>query len=468
MIRERELFFIKSIKLLDLLLIIGAFYIAYIIQPVELKANYPVYRYLWFVLTAGLVWFINLKMQNVYASFRTRKITEELKLVLRAGLYTFIMIYVLVYFLKISYLDDQFVLIFSFYSTFLICLGKLFLMLFFRYVRKKGYNYKHVLVVGTGERTGKFIETINNNPQWGLRIIGLVDKNPDKLGQKVHGIEVIGILEEVSNIIRNRIIDEVVFVVPRLWLNEIESPIHECETLGIKVTLMLDLFNLRISKVQISKLGDLPLLCFETVFMQEWQLLVKRVVDILISLISLIVCMPLFFIIAVLIKLTSKGPVFFRQIRNGINGREFNLIKFRTMVVGAELRKKEILGLNLMKGPVFKAENDPRLTKIGRFLRIASLDEIPQLINVLLGDMSLVGPRPALPEEVYKYEDWQRRRLSMKPGITCIWQVSGRNKIDFNEWMKLDLYYIDNWSLGLDFMILFKTIPAVLLGKGAK
>jgi len=231
----------------------------------------------------------------------------------------------------------------------------------------------------------------------------------------------------------------------------------------------VDYFKLKFSRAKQTDLGGFPLLTFESTPDRLWCLLIKRLFDAVSSGIALLVLAPIFAIIAIIIKATSKGPVFFRQKRCGLNGRTFILYKFRTMVEGAEARLDELIKHNEMNGPVFKMENDPRLTRVGKFLRKTSLDELPQLWNVFKGEMSLVGPRPPIPKEVEQYDNWQRRRLSMRPGIICLWQVNGRNRIvDFNEWARLDLEYIDNWSLGLDFKILLKTIPAVLFARGAK
>ncbi len=214
-------------------------------------------------------------------------------------------------------------------------------------------------------------------------------------------------------------------------------------------------------------LDGMPLLSFATTPTSQIQLMAKRALDVALSSLLLLLGLPVVTLIAGLIKLTSGGNVLFRQTRCGLNGRFFTIYKFRTMVEGAEDRRRELLHLNEMKGPVFKLRSDPRVTWLGRFLRRFSLDELPQLWNVLRGDMSLVGPRPPIPEEVAQYQRWQRRRLAMKPGLTCLWQISGRNNIDFERWMQLDLEYIDSWSPLLDLKILVKTIPAVLSGRGA-
>jgi exopolysaccharide biosynthesis polyprenyl glycosylphosphotransferase len=222
-------------------------------------------------------------------------------------------------------------------------------------------------------------------------------------------------------------------------------------------------------KSGLSYFGEMPLIHFQTPPGDRWELNVKRAVDVIISLLSLILLAPVFLLIAAAVRLGSPGPVIFKQKRVGLNGRLFDLYKFRSMHEGAETEVEKLREQNEMTGPVFKLKNDPRITSVGRFLRRFSLDELPQLWNVLWGDMSLVGPRPPVPGEVSLYERRDRRRLSMRPGITCTWQVSGRNEIsDFESWVKLDLDYIDNWSLGRDFMLLFRTIPAVLFGRGAR
>jgi exopolysaccharide biosynthesis polyprenyl glycosylphosphotransferase len=213
-------------------------------------------------------------------------------------------------------------------------------------------------------------------------------------------------------------------------------------------------------------LGEKPLLTFSATPDDEW-LLLKRVIDFTMALVLLVVLSPLFLILAVLVKLTSPGPIFFRQTRCGLGGRKFTLFKFRSMMADADQRREELDALNEVDGPVFKIRNDPRCTPVGRFMRKFSLDELPQLVNIIKGNMSLVGPRPPLPEEVEKYERWQRRRLRMQPGLTCLWALEGRSQLSFRRWMELDLEYIDHWSMALDWKILLRTIPIVLLGRGA-
>jgi exopolysaccharide biosynthesis polyprenyl glycosylphosphotransferase len=338
---------------------------------------------------------------------------------------------------------------------------------FLDYVFRQGYNLVNIVIVGTGTRAQEFIQLVQAHSNWGLKIIGLVDDDPKLLGKKVLDYEVIGRIRDIPRLLRTLVVDRVIFVVPRMWLSRIEETIHHCEREGISTAVCVDLYKPKLAKFYVSNFAGMPLLNYQTYVATEWQLFIKRLVDVVISLLTLLALSPLFLAVMAGIKINSRGPVFFKQMRCGLNGRKFMLIKFRSMIVGSEVRQKELRRLNEMSGPVFKIHRDPRVTTFGRFLRKFSIDEFPQLFNVLRGDMSLVGPRPPLPEEVDLYETWQRRRLSMKPGVTCIWQVSGRNKIDFEQWMELDLQYIDNFSLWLDFKLLARTFFVVMTGYGA-
>ena len=231
---------------------------------------------------------------------------------------------------------------------------------------------------------------------------------------------------------------------------------------------MADFVRPAIARIAFDQFDRRPVLLFNCKPDREWHLLMKRVIDFVGAAIILLVLGPLVMLpVAIAIKLTSKGPIFFRQLRCGLHGKTFTMLKFRSMVADAEEMQSNLVGLNEQSGPVFKIRRDPRVTKLGRLIRKTSIDELPQFFNILCGDMSLVGPRPPIPSEVKKYAAWQRRRLSMKPGLTCLWQVSGRSRIKFEEWMRLDLAYIDSWSLILDFQILLKTLPVVIVGDGA-
>jgi exopolysaccharide biosynthesis polyprenyl glycosylphosphotransferase len=472
MIKERIHLFRKLMIISDLLIVAAAFFLGYFLRdpfvdPQSLSAC------LWLLPATVLIWGVLLYTFGVYDSFRTKTSSEFVLLVLRIAFIGFIVLSGLIYLfrdhLRLPPISRSLISAVFVYAAGLVLLEKVALMNFFRFFRKLGLNFRILLVVGTGKRAEHFIDLVKSHAEWGLRIHGLVDEDTNRVGTVIKGSKVLGSFEDFPGIIHNNVIDQVVFIVPRTWMGKIENLVYLCEEEGIKISLALDFFNFRISRAKQTDLFGFPLITFESAPDRLWHLIFKRLFDILVSFAGLLLLWPLFLIIAMIIKFNSPGPVFFRQKRVGLNGRIFTLVKFRTMVKDAEEKLGDLLHRNEMKGPVFKMANDPRLTSVGKFLRRSSLDEFPQLWNVLKGNMSLIGPRPPLPSEVKKYESWQRRRLSMRPGITCLWQANGRNKIsDFDEWMRLDLEYIDNWSLWLDLQILFKTIPVVLTGSGAK
>ncbi len=328
------------------------------------------------------------------------------------------------------------------------------------------HSQVRILIAGTGEKAAGIASSLSRARKWGYRVIGFID---------VEGAEP---KVDPAMIIREKFVDflqggtpvdEVIFAGDGAdFHEESRDLVSLCVELGIKIRVATQLPPpVGSSEVSIEYLDDLPLLTYSTTPEQGFSLVAKRLLDLLIASVSLLVLSPLILVVALLVKKTSPGPVFYRQKRLGLYGRTFTLVKFRTMIDGAEDRLWEIVHLNEMDGPVFKMKNDPRITKFGSFLRKTSIDEIPQFWNVIKGEMSIVGPRAALPEEVRNYRVNYRRRLSVKPGMTCLWQVSGRNEIDFEQWMKMDLEYIDNWSVWLDLAIILRTVPAVFSGRGA-
>jgi len=278
----------------------------------------------------------------------------------------------------------------------------------------------------------------------------------------------VGDFADLERVLRGTPVDEVYIAGnARKHSEEMQATIGTCEKFGVPFAIPAYAFRLeRAQAVDAAAIAD-GYLHYETHPPRLQQQAMKRLFDIVASAMALWLLLPVFLMVMAIIKLTSRGPIFFKQSRVGLHGRGFNMLKFRSMVVGAEVLKRSLTALNEQSGPVFKMRNDPRVTRFGRFIRKYSIDELPQLINVLRGDMSVVGPRPPVPEELEKYEAWQRRRLSVRPGLTCIWQVSGRNQISFEDWMVLDMQYIDHWSLGRDFNLIFRTIPVVLTGRGA-
>jgi len=324
-----------------------------------------------------------------------------------------------------------------------------------------------MLIAGTGDQAVKLYNEISGSTELGIQLIGLVDLG----GEKTPALpwKIICDVSSFAESFKRFSIDEVLFTEVFKNYNETYQLAQIAIEEGVKVTLAADLFSLGLLKSETSTFASIPLVHFHSAPNESGGIVVKRLIDLGVSSTALVLLSPVMLAIALAIKIDSKGPVFFRQRRVGLNGRTFVLLKFRSMVEGAQRMLPKLKQFNEMSGPVFKMSNDPRITRVGRLIRKYSLDELPQLINVFRGDMSLVGPRPPLPSEVKLYERRFRRRLSMRPGITCTGQVSGRNEIpDFENWMKLDLEYIDNWSLGEDFKLLARTIPAVLSGTGAK
>jgi exopolysaccharide biosynthesis polyprenyl glycosylphosphotransferase len=339
---------------------------------------------------------------------------------------------------------------------------RIVLRAFLEWVRKKGFNTRFVLVIGAGERGRKFAQELNSLPQLGYKILAFVDDDEKLRYTYVEGIPVAGTIKELASFLHNNVVDEVVVALPFTAIDKINWIANVCELEGKSIRIMMDFIETRIAKGQLTSLGDIPIMHLNPVPVDGLKQAAKRIFDFCFSFCVLVFMLPLFLLIALLIKLDSPGPVFFAQERVGLQGRRFKVLKFRTMVVNAEELLEKVKHLNEVSGPVFKITNDPRITRVGKFLRKTSLDELPQFINVLLGDMSVVGPRPPLPREVAQYDAWQRRRLSVKPGITCIWQTSGRNDIPFEKWMEMDLEYIDNWNFWLDLKLIFKTIVSIV------
>lgn len=468
MLKEHHVLFKRLMIFFDLCIVVGSFFLSYSINH-KLYDIYELNSYILLLFKLIILWGVLLYYFGMYDTIRIKQIPEVLSSLFKAALTGSILFASIIFLTKMQTVSRSLVGYTFLFATFFISIEKVMLIYYFRFQRKKGFNYRNILIVGTGKRAQRFIDIINKHNEWGFKIVGLVDDDAAKINNVICGHKVIGSFNEVSQIIHSNVVDEIIFIVPRSWLGKIEEIMYLCELEGLKVSLAVDLYELKLSKAKYSHMEEFPLLTFESAPDKLLHLFAKRLFDMVVSLIALILLSPFIGITAIIIKLSSKGYVFFRQQRCGLYGRRFTLYKFRTMIQDAESKQNDLLGYNEMDGPVFKMKDDPRITKAGKFLRKFSIDELPQFWNVLTGDMSLVGPRPPLPSEVDKYKPWQRRRLSMRPGITCLWQAYGRNNIkDFNEWMKLDLEYIDNWSLFLDYKILLKTIPVVLFGIGAK
>ena len=422
------------------------------------------------------------------------------------------------YLLKLGDVSRLFVLFFVFLNTLLLLVCRLSARSVRRLRRRDTANMLYYVIVGTGEKAVEVARLIEANEDLGNQVLAFVrERGPAAAawpGEAAAGAarssdaasgappatgiaprpEAAGLfreaaaaqpapgdwmrsealrhaypvraLDELPRMLEDHAVDEIVFAVGKHDLAQMEDIFLSCEEEGVKVRVLVSFFPHVSSDISLEKLHDLPLLTFSTTPENEYLFFFKRLFDVAFAAVLVVLLAPLLAAIAMAVRLSSPGPVIFSQVRCGLNGRRFRLHKFRSMYADADARRAEVAHLNEMDGPVFKAARDPRVTPLGRFLRKFSLDEWPQLFNILQGDMSFVGPRPPLPGEVQRYERWQRRRLRMKPGLTCLWALEGRNKLDFRSWMKWDLHYIDHWSLLLDLKILLRSIPHVLSGKG--
>lgn len=479
MLKQQARSVAASLYAADLTSTLAALAAAYIVRSELLPRFFPerltpLYPFTWYLVLVGpvvVIWTGLLFLAGAYRSRRTSGLKDEALLVGKIVLGGTVLLTILVYGLRLDFISRPFLPLFAVLNTLFLVVERLTVRIVARRVRARGFNYRTVVIIGDTPRARSMARLIHDHPWWGLKLLGVVRERPasSEAGTTAGGLPVLGSLEDFPTILTSLPVDEVILAVDRGDVDQLEDVFLMCEEMGVKTRLILDFFPHVFAKVELEEFDGTPLLTFSTTPAETGALLVKRAVDVGLALVLGVVCLPLAAVLALLIKLSSHGPVLFRQVRCGLSGRPFTFYKLRTMTEDAEERLAEVAHLNEHEGPVFKSSHDPRVTSFGRFLRRFSLDEIPQLWNVLKGEMSLVGPRPPLPDEVARYEKWQRRRLSMKPGLTGLWQVSGRSDLpSFDQWMELDLAYIDNWSLTLDAKILLRTIPTVLSGRGAR
>lgn len=416
-----------------------------------------------------IVWHIFFNIRGLYRSHRLRSLRGEIKQVTQASALCAVILLVAAQLGGWKTINLGVVAGFWIFAV-LFCGGIRFISRrFLRVLRRRGRYLKTLLIVGGGRRGEKFAELLAERKDLGYRLLGFVDSDFVYRNRCLAGAEWLGNLEDLPKIVAREAIDDVAVALPiKSHYADIQNIISLLEEQGIAIHLLSDFFPRHLARCQSLEFEGEPLLFFHSAPPFSWRTEVKRLIDLVGSTILLILFAPVLAVISILIKLDCKGDVFFVQERVGYNKRRFRMIKFRTMVPDAEARMKDIEHLNEKDGAIFKIKNDPRVTRLGRILRKTSLDELPQLLNVLLGDMSLVGPRPLSVRDALRLEEsWQKRRFSVRPGLTCLWQISGRSNLSFEQWMKLDLEYIDKWSLLLDWQILLKTVPAVLTSRGA-
>lgn len=426
-------------------------------------------NYIWLLLIALPVWFLLLQRFGFYDSIRYKSVSQIITGVLKAHIIGSIISAAAIYVLEPSGYSRALFAYFLVITLLLLSTEKIVIKIVLSHFRRRGYNYRNILVVGTGKKALQFLSLIEKHANWGMRIIGLLTNSEDVPPHSFRSYTIHGQLEDLVDVCNKIPVDEVVFCVPPEALPDLENHVQDMEEMGINVRLVLDFYDLKRSKRDLSLFhGELPILTFYSRSFDTSRLFLKRCLDLLGAIVGLGITLLLFPFIALAIKLDSPGPLLFGQKRVGKRGRIFTCWKFRSMYIDAEERKKELMHLNEMSGAIFKIKDDPRITPVGKFLRKTSLDELPQFWNVLRNEMSLVGTRPPTPDEVANYENWHRKRICIKPGMTGMWQVSGRNQIEnFDEVAALDIEYIEEWSLWLDVKILFKTVWVVFARSGS-
>lgn len=437
-----------------------------------MRPLYPVSYYAWIVPLVVALWLCVGWATGLYRAIDEQDLRRMVISPLKVAVLASLLLFAFIFITKFEYISRSLLALYAAADLLLMVLYRLAASTLLVNLRASAGSYRHFLLVGDTPDAVEIAKAIEANENWGMRLSGFAVVAPEGRGPRLHSPELrrdypLYAVKALPGLLRQHVIDEVIFAVSKDELDQIEDTFLICEQEGVKTRLSLSFFPHAISKVSLERLREMPLLTFSTTPENEYLILLKRSADLFMAALMVAILSPLFLALAALIKLTSKGPILYRQTRCGLGGRKFTVYKFRSMRAGADRLREKLQPLNESDGPVFKIRNDPRCTVLGRFMRRLSLDELPQLFNILRGDMSFVGPRPPLPEEVEKYENWQRRRLRMQPGLTCLWAIEGRSRLNFKRWMELDLEYIDHWSPLLDWKILLKTIPAVLLGRGA-
>ncbi len=470
---KKEFILIRPIAMVfDFLAILLSFITAYHLRIYLLKiipfgSQTSLGDYYGLILSIILLWWCFFNLDGAYLNDRFSNLKQEYHTVIKTVCFGTLIILSGAFLLKSNTPPRSVIILFAVVNLLILCIEKKLLFKWFGYLRSRGYHKITAVIVGGGKMAERLLSDINGHPALGIDIVGLVCPVGNRaISDKLDNTKVLGTAEDFVKILHRNPVDEVIFAVAKGEAN-IDGMLAACRQEGIKVRIMMELLSEGAKNINVEKLLGHQFLTVSHIVQQEWQIFLKRLLDIAGSLIALIILSPVFVIIGLLIKLDDGGPLFYRWQVVGLNQKPFTSWKFRSMVVDADKLKKKLLSKNEMQGAVFKMKNDPRITRVGKWLRKFSIDELPQLYSVLKGDMSLVGPRPPLVTEVNRFNNMYRRKLSVKPGITCLWQVQGRNRIHkLEQWIKLDLEYIDNWSLWLDFKILFKTVGVVISGTG--
>ncbi|PIS30422.1 undecaprenyl-phosphate glucose phosphotransferase [Candidatus Saganbacteria bacterium CG08_land_8_20_14_0_20_45_16] len=458
--------------LADALAIVISFVLAYYIRfkvflfiaPAEIPG---LSRYLDILIFITFVWLAIFKLMGFYEERKYVALIDELALVFAGVTLASFVLVGLLFFNRELWVSRLVVINAWWVCLCLLIALRVAIFLGRRWVKRQGWGIKNSLILGAGEMGVLLAKRILAEKSLGYRIVGFLDDDPAKKKADILGLSVIGTVSEISQIIKAQRIETIIIASTNFSAQKILEIITECERYGVEFKLLPGILELIATRIDADELGGVPLLTVSPIQLRGFNAFIKRSVDLLFSAVGIILLSPLLLLLALLVKISSRGPVFFRQARMGRDAKTFYIYKFRSMVNEAEGLLPQLEQYSEAEGHLFKMKQDPRTTPLGRLLRRWSLDELPQLFNVFLGDMSLVGPRPPLPREVDKYNSWHKKRLRVRPGITGPWQVSGRSLLPFEEMVRLDIYYIENWSLWLDLKILLRTIPVVLSAYGA-
>jgi exopolysaccharide biosynthesis polyprenyl glycosylphosphotransferase len=479
MLKEKGSLILEMQKAIDIAITGFSFIAAYFIKrnllPEGLSelSNDPNYYII--LLLIVIAWYISFKWMGMYMSYRQQTFWQFFVVILKSCFMGMALVGIAMYLTRIQGVSRLLMGIFFILDIGLLTLSKYIIFKTLEKIRTDGFNTRNILIVGSEDRACQVIEAVEKYKATGYRVLGCFELEEESLGKTVCGDQkVIGLIRDLEAYLRNNIVDELIFAMPLKKIKNGDRYMVLAESMGIKVRIIPDwelhylMYRPGIATIQVEEFLGVYNMALQSTPQNEGKLLIKNAFDVSSAAFLILVLSPFFIVIGLAIKIFSKGPVLYKQERLGMNGRRFQVYKFRTMVKNADELLKELAEMNEADGPVFKIKNDPRIIPyVGSFLRKTSLDELPQLLNVIKGEMSLVGPRPPIPKEVDEYSVWHRRRLSMKPGITCLWQIAPRrNDLSFEDWMKLDLKYIDTWSLFNDFKILALTARAVLTGAG--
>ena len=458
----------------DVLLINVAFLIAYwlrydlqLFRSVDPANNVPYAVYLPMVALLTIVLVLSNRREGAYDVRRGHPLFDDLYGVLNATTTAIMLLVVLVFFYRRLFYSRIIFVYAGLLILLLLGLARVIRWYVLARLRQSGQGVDRVLIIGAGEVGRTVMRNLIAQPDLGYRVIGFLDDDPIKSESDIGPIKALGSLDNLPQTIQDNAIDQVIITLPWQYHRKTVRLVADAEHAGVRARVVPDLFQLSLGGVDVEAINGIPLISIKESALIGFNQAVKRALDLTLGGLAMILLSPFWLAIAVGIKLDSPGPIFFRQERVGKDGKVFTVFKFRSMYQDAEERLEKLRAHNEADGPLFKMKDDPRRTRMGRFIRKTSLDELPQLINVLRGEMSIVGPRPGLPSEVAQYQEWHRKRLEAQPGITGLWQVSGRSNLTFDEMVMLDIYYAENWSVGMDLRIMLRTVPQVLFGEGA-